>query len=252
MSSSSLPGPGSLVHLGRMPTVAGGFSLARSPDGRHASPVERRGGAAELLRAQWDLLRGWLEDERVLDHAGAPSGLGAWTVSDLVVHLGFALRMVAEVTPSEREPLTLVEYVGGYAPAHDQIAADTHEVADQHRGRELAGIDSLAAPAWAAIAAGLPDVVLGRRGPLRGEDFLLTRLLELVTHGDDLHRCLLQHTGADRPTPLLPAAVDLVAAALAEGYEQVAGARPAWTGLELVRLATGRTPSDDPHLPLLS
>src|SRR5690606_21364663 len=111
------------------------------------------------------------------------SGLGAWTLADLVVHLGFALRMVAEVTTTDRTPRTLIEYVGGYAPAQERIAADTSEVAAEHRGRELAGIDSLAAPAWAAIEAGLPAVVMGRRGPLRRDDFLLTRLLELVVHG---------------------------------------------------------------------
>lgn len=201
-----------------------------------------------LLRDQWDQLRAWVEGEGVLDHADEPSGLGGWTVSDLVVHLGYGLRMVAQLEATELEPITLAAYVAGYSPAHRQIAADTETVAEPLRGRELAGIDELADEAWRALDAGLPPVVLGRRGPLRRDDFLATRLIELVTHGDDLHRGF----GPGRPSPLVPAAVDRVAAVLADGYREVTGRPPRWAGLDLVRVATGRTPTDDPAMPLLS
>ena len=107
---------------------------------------------------------------------------------------------------------------------------------------------ALAAEAWTALDAGLPTVVLGRRGPLRRDDFLLTRLLEVVTHGDDLHRLLRVH----RPAPLLPIAVDRVAAVLTAGYRQRTDRQPPWTGIELIRVATGRTVTGDPVMPLLS
>lgn len=207
------------------------------------TPIER------TLRQQWQVLRTWLEAERVLDHAGEPSGLGEWTIGDLVVHLGYGLRMIADLTPAtDRDPIPLARYVAGYAPAHRQIAGDTADAASSLRGRELEGIDAAAAEAWRALDGGLPEVVLGRRGPLRPEDFLLTRLLELVAHGDDLHRRLRP----DRPTPLLAEAVTAVSAVLADGYQQAAGRPPGWAGIDLVRVATGRTATDDPVMPLLS
>lgn len=207
------------------------------------------GDNGPVLREQWRVLRSWLADEHVLDHADRPSGLGAWTVSDLVVHLGYGLHMVAEVTPApDREPLSVAAYVAGYRPAQHQIADDTAAVARSLRGRELAGIDDLAAEAWRSLDAGLPAVVLGRRGPLRGDDFLLTRLLELVAHGDDLYRLV----GAERRSPLLPDALSRAAAFLADAYEHAAGRPPRWSGVDLVRVATGREATDDPVLPLLS
>jgi hypothetical protein len=202
-----------------------------------------------LLRQQWKVLRTWLEDEHVLDQADEASGVGDWTIGELVVHLGFGLRMVAELTPAtDRDPIAVARYVAGYAAAHQQIAADTSDVAASLRGRELDGIDELAGEAWAALDRGLPEVVLGRRGPLRRDDFLLTRLLEVVTHGDDLHRRLRP----GRPSPVLTEAGATVAAVLAEGYEQAAGHPPGWVGIDLIRVATGRKPTEDTVMPLLS
>lgn len=202
-----------------------------------------------VLREQWRALRSWLAEERVLDLADQPSGLGAWTVRDLVVHLGYGLHMVAEVTPApDRDPISLASYVAGYHPAQHQIADDTTSLARSLRGRELAGVDELAAEAWRSLDDGFPAVVLGRRGPLRGDDFLLTRLLELVTHGDDLHRVL----GPDRPSPVLPDALEVVVCALSDAYEHAAGRPARWSGLDLVRVAAGRASTDDPTMPLLS
>ncbi|MBC3190148.1 maleylpyruvate isomerase N-terminal domain-containing protein [Pseudonocardia sp. C8] len=207
------------------------------------SEVER------VLRDQWAVLRAWIEDERVLDHASEPSGLGGWTVGDLVVHLGFGLRMVADLgSAAGREPIGIAEYVAGYAPAQHRIAAETAGIAASARGAELRTVDRLADETWQALDGGLPDVVLGRRGPLRRDDFLLTRLIELVTHGDDLHRRL----GPQRPGPLVGAAVALVCGVFAAAYEEATGRPPRWRGLELVRVATGRIATGDPAVPLLS
>ncbi|HYG92120.1 MAG TPA: maleylpyruvate isomerase N-terminal domain-containing protein [Nocardioides sp.] len=203
----------------------------------------------DVLRRQWQVLRVWLEAEQVLDHAEEPSGLGGWTVGDLVVHLGYGLRMIAEVTSAtDDEPIPVARYVAGYSPARQQIAGDTAQLAGSLRGRELAGVDELVGEAWRALEAGLPAVVRGRRGPLRRDDFLLTRLIELVAHGDDLHRLLRQ----DRPSPVLPEALAEVCLVFADGYSRSAGRPPAWEGIELVRVATGRTSTADPVMPLLS
>jgi hypothetical protein len=112
----------------------------------------------------------------------------------------------------------------------------------------LDGIDALASRAWSALDGSLPPVVMGRRGPLTREDFLVTRLLELVVHADDLHRAI----AIDTASPVLPEAMTVIAETLAGAYELRAGAPHSQMDLEQwIRLATGRYPSPDPHLPLL-
>lgn len=202
-----------------------------------------------LLRRQWDTLRRWLDRVGVAEFVDLPSGLPGWTVRDLVVHLGFGLVMLDEVGPAPEgaEPLSLGEYVAQYRAAAPVIASATQELAEELPDA-LRGIDALAQRAWAALERGLPDVVLGRRGPLRRDDFVLTRILELVVHGEDLRRAV----PVDAGSPLVPACATVVADALRSAYELRAGEPPgASEPVEWIRLATGRTPSADPHLPLL-
>ena len=90
-------------------------------------------------------------------------------------------------------------------------------------------------------------VLQARRGPITREDFLLTRLLELVVHADDLQRAV----GRD-DAPVLPEATAAVSAALAAVYAERGGTRDLGPGgTPWIRLATGRVPSEDPVLPLL-
>lgn len=200
-----------------------------------------------ILVLQWRSLRSWLVTHQVLTQADRPCGLGDWSVRDLVVHLGYGLHMITEVRRAEEEPIPLVSYVAGYAAASRQIASDTTDLAASLGSDVLGGVDRLVAEAWDVLTDGLPQVVRGRRGPLLREDYLTTRLIELVVHGDDLHR-LLDGT----PSPLLHSASSLVADVLAGAYGELAGTPPKWSGLELVRAASGREPVNDPWLPLLS
>lgn len=202
-----------------------------------------------LLRDQWSALRGWLDEVEVDRHGDRPSGLPGWTVRDLVVHLGFGIAMLDEVVaaPPHVEPIPLGAYIAGYRPAAPLIAAATRDLATELPDA-LDGIDAMAAHAWAALDRGLLPVVMGRRGPLTRDDFVRTRLLEVVVHGDDLHRAV----PVPAATPLLPQAVALVADVLAGAYELRAGRPPKRQEAEhWIRLATGRDPSADPHLPLL-
>ena len=85
-----------------------------------------------------------------------------------------------------------------------------------------------------------------RRGPIARDDYLLTRLLELVVHGDDLQRAL-----GRTDAPLLPAAVTAVSDALAAAYVKRSRHARKRCRPGVDRRAAGRVPTDDPHLPLL-
>ena len=194
------------------------------------------------------MLADWLDEVPVSAHLGEPVGLGDWTVRELVAHLGLGIGLARFVTAAApgADPLSLGEYVRAYPPAADQIAGMTREISATFGDDLVGGFRRTAAEAFAALDAIPGEVLQARRGPIARDDYLLTRLLELVVHGDDLQRAL-----GRTDAPLLPEAVATVADALATAYEERAAQPPAEDGLTWIRLATGRVPSDDPHLPLL-
>ena len=203
----------------------------------------------DLLRRQWQDLRTWLEDVDALGQADRPTGLVTWTVGDLVAHLGLGLRLVTGIDPAPEGtvPISLREYVAAYPPAATAIAEQTEDVQAELGDGVLAGLDRIAAEAFERLAAVESPVVLARRGPITRDDYVLTRLLELVVHGDDLARALdaPRHPG-DRE------AVVTVATALAVAYGEITGGPPmVGQPLTWIRLAAGREPSEDPNLPLL-
>ncbi len=203
----------------------------------------------DLLRRQWQELRAWLEEVDALGRADVPTGVGDWTVSDLVVHLGLGLSLVTGIAPAPEGtvPITLREYVAAYPPAAAAIAGQTEDLQAELGDDVLAGLDRIAEEAFAALEGITTPVVLARRGPITREDYVLTRLVELVVHGDDLARAL------DAPRhPGDPEAVVTVATVLALAYGEVTGGPPdAGQPLAWIRLAAGREPSEDPYLPLL-
>jgi len=204
-----------------------------------------------LLERQWDGLRSWLGEVDILRYRDRASGLGAWTLGDLVAHLGYGLRMLTEVSaaPTADTPMSLGRYVGAYPPAAPTIAQQTSGLAADLGEDLLGGVDQIVAEAWRARRQLSAPVVLGRRGPLTRNDYLLTRLLELVVHGDDFHRALPEVS----VSPVVPDAADAVAGALSAAYAERSGHPPTSTTppLPWIRLATGRVSSPDPHLPLL-
>jgi len=203
-----------------------------------------------LLEQQCAVLADWLDEVPVSAHLGEPVGLGDWTVRELVAHLGLGIGLSRHVTAAAEGsvPLTFGEYVGHYPPNADQIDRQTHQLTEQLDGEDLvAALRRTAAVAFGALDATPGAVLQARRGPIAREDYLLTRLVELVVHGDDLQRALGRNDA-----PLLPLAVAASAQALAAAYEQRAGTSPTYDGeLAWIRRAAGRVPDDDPHLPLL-
>ncbi len=195
------------------------------------------------LRRQWDRLRGWVGD---LDEAigREPSILPEWTVAELVAHLGRAMDALTACRPAPGlVPLTLGEYLGTYPDRAAEIAATSRAIAEEIRFDPLGAVDAMAAAAFAHVdelrAGGGDTVVQARRGPILLSEMMLSRLVELVVHGDDLVRS----TGRTGDGPLDPEAVDLVAATLLE----VLTDRGGWDlevvdPLAWIRLACGRVP----------
>jgi uncharacterized protein (TIGR03083 family) len=202
-----------------------------------------------LLEQQYAALAAWLEEVPASGHLGEPVGLGDWTVRELVAHLGLGIGLSRFVSaaPNGSEPLTFGQYVGHYPPNADQIDRQTHDLTERLGDDVVAGFRRLASEAFAALDATPGAVLQARRGPIARSDYLTTRLLELVVHADDLQRAL------DRSdAPLVPAAVDAVADALAAAYRERTGRAPDHgAGMGWIRRAAGRLATDDPDLPLL-
>ena len=181
--------------------------------------------------------------------AWARQALGQWNVAQLVAHL---------VRAATRVPVYLPEPVSG-PPAADRIAywrydAEAEAPAIAKRAIEAAAAadpPQLAAQfhsGWTATveAAGKagPDALLNTfAGPMRLDEYLDTRVLEVVVHHLDLR------TALDQPPASDPAAARRTMAVL----EQLLGEpRPRAMGrTRFILAATGRLPVDDPRFPVL-
>jgi uncharacterized protein (TIGR03083 family) len=158
----------------------------------------------DAFRAEWDVLRAWIGDLLDDPHAdellARPSELEGWTVADLVAHVAQGVRPLAgaKTAPRGTRPQTVAEYVSGYEASAAGIADATRTLTAS--APDLAALlDDRFAEAI-AVADGLGTderlVVTVKRGPVRLGDLLVTRLFELVVHGDDLARSL-----PERPAP---------------------------------------------------
>ena len=207
----------------------------------------------DALTRQWARLERWLEPlgDDLLGTAALPSVLPGWTRGELVSHLGRCMGALTAAVPQPAgtRPATLSEYLGGYRGAADHITTVTRELDGRIGGDRLAEVSRLVAEAFAHLRTLGDDdeaVVLGNRAPLRLRDLVVTRLVELVVHSDDIARSfadVASTRGADDPVDR--AALGIVADELCGivrsrgGWDlEVADAR-LW-----VRLAAGRVPYD--------
>jgi len=206
--------------------------------------------ASAALRTQWDLLHGWVQQIADPRLGRAPSVLEGWTVSELWAHLGRAMDALAACTPlpAGTVPLSLAEYLGGYADRAQDIAETTRRLAAEHAADPVAYVAASAAAAFRTLddlPAGDP-VVQARRGPVLLSTMVVSRVTELVVHADDLVRSVRRVPGtAGVADPVDPGALALVADELLT----IVRARGGWD-LEVadarrwVRLAAGRAPYD--------
>lgn len=220
---------------------------------RHDGPM-RTGADVAAARAalheQWDALRRWVDQVGDAELAAAPSVLDGWTVGELWAHLGRALEALTVCTPAPAgaTPLSLREYLGSYAAGAAEIAETTRRLAAEHAADPVGAVDRSARAAFARLDELGPGdpVVQARRGPVRLSTMVVSRVVELVVHADDLLLSVRRAHGTDTvPDPVQPGALRLVADELLA----IVVARGGWD-LEIadartwVRLAAGRVPYD--------
>lgn len=140
------------------------------------------------------------------------SVLPGWTVRELAAHLVVVADSVRhlEPLPANAGVLSLSEYLAGYAERAERISGLSQEAAveltDLSAGYHQRWDDAL--HRLEAIAG--VEKVLARRGAARLSDLVVTRVVELVVHADDLARSLPEVP----MSPVPPAATRLVARAL--------------------------------------
>jgi len=202
----------------------------------------------EILARQWTVLRGWLDRPLVTESLERPSVLEGWSVCDLIAHVGRCFTTIPTAVPvTDVAPLSLHGYVTGYASAADEIAEGTRALAVEFGDDLLGSVDRLAVEGFAALSALDAPIVRGPRGPIRRDDFVVTRIIELVVHADDLVRSV----DASPDAALDGSAVATVAEALTSAYlEKTGRSAKGATTMEWIRAAAGRVPSEDPALPL--
>lgn len=177
-------------------------------------------------------------------------GLGEWTLAELVAHVIGGVARVEEyldVDPGGAQPACdRVSYWDGVAAAAPQVAARARARAAM---MPPATMPAAFSETWrrAAERASLlaPDHLMASlRGPMRLDEYLATRVVELVVHHLDVRAAL------DLPPGTSPAAGRLVVDVL----ERLLGdSRPRNLGRDRFMLvATGRLRSDDPRFPLLT
>ncbi|MFI5758211.1 sterol carrier family protein [Streptomyces sp. NPDC051569] len=144
-----------------------------------------------------------------------PTGLGDWTVRELVAHLAMG---VGSVKSSFEQPvpagpaLVLPEWPFATAAYAGAISGDVEALAASAPPAELF---ERAAEGIAALLAGEPGdrLMAIRLGPMGLDDFLVTRTVELIVHTDDLNRAAGLDIPYDRGA--LAACTRLLADALA-------------------------------------
>ena len=179
---------------------------------------------------------------------GRPA-LGSWTLAELVAHL---VRGATRVTAYLPEPVPDAPPVGRVEYCRFDADAEAPAVASR-AVQEAAAVDPESLPGrfsmgWRASAAAASDhgpaqLLPTFRGPMRLDEYLATRVLEMVVHHLDVRAAL------DQPPASTPAAARMTMAIL-EGL--LGEQRPRNMGrTRFLQAATGRIKTEDPRFPVL-
>jgi uncharacterized protein (TIGR03083 family) len=175
---------------------------------------------AEPLLAQSARIRDWLAG-LPFEAFATPSVLPGWDVRLLTGHLLLIHRGLLRLLdrPTDARPLPPYEFVMRYRRDVEDIDASTAELtADRTPDDLLLDLDQAIHALRVRLAGALPKVIDTPRGPSTSEDFLLTRIIELVVHADDLSRSLPDREPIQLERKAVAAAVRTLASMLAARY----------------------------------
>jgi uncharacterized protein (TIGR03083 family) len=145
---------------------------------------------ASALRDQTAAVVDWLDGVPGGQFA-QPSVLPGWDVLTLVGHVLLVVRGAVEQLGTRDDPpaTPVAEYVTRYRRDVDDVERRTAESAAALTPDELlAALRAAPDPGDAVAGMSRATVIHGPRGPIRADDWLATRLIELVGHADDLSR----------------------------------------------------------------
>jgi uncharacterized protein (TIGR03083 family) len=148
---------------------------------------------------------------------GRPTVLADWDLRQLAGHLVLVhSSFTASIDqPTKEAAVPVHEFVTRYRRDAEMIMESTLQASAGLSGPEVverleSAIDDLAARLDAGVQ--MSQVIMTRRGPIMIEDYLATRIVELVVHTDDLNRSVpemppatLQRSGLARCTRMLAA-----------------------------------------------
>jgi uncharacterized protein (TIGR03083 family) len=155
----------------------------------------------QALLEQSRTIQAWLLAVPV-DAFERPTVLPDWNVRQLAGHLVLvhdSLRQSLD-QPTKEPALPTHEFVRRYRRDVEMIMAATLEASQGLSGQEVlahleCAIDALAARLDAQVR--MSQVIMTLRGPTTIEDYLATRIVELVVHTDDLNRSLPEAAPAE-------------------------------------------------------
>lgn len=178
-----------------------------------------------------------------------PGALGTWNLAQLVAHLTRGAGRIAAYLPQPVQAPAQWDRVTYWHDVGDIAADVARRAIEEARDVAPAALPQRFAEAWRASAetAGRESadrVMATVKGPMRLDDYLSTRVLEMVVHHTDVCRAL------GRPPVSTPAAAQITVEVL-EGL--LGEPKPRNLGrARFIAVATGRMASDDPRFPVLS
>jgi uncharacterized protein (TIGR03083 family) len=171
---------------------------------------------AGAVRDQATTIADWLDDVPIGEYT-QPSVLTGWDIRTLLGHLVVTVSGAVDVlgTRATSAATPVAEYVARYRPDVLDVERRTRAATADRPPAELLAALRAADPVAAAAAVRPATVLAAPRGPIRADDWLATRAVELVVHADDLSRSLPELRPVRLERPALAAATRLLAEILA-------------------------------------
>jgi uncharacterized protein (TIGR03083 family) len=172
-------------------------AVRRKPRAYHPDRVR------DALLAQAEFVR-LAARELTPGQRAAPSGLAGWDVHTLLAHIAGQIdalpRLLAEPAPPAARPALGLDGWAASTAGIAELLDERARSAAAATGDQAAVIDAAAEELEAVLETAVrEDVLLPQLfGPMRALDFAVTRVVELVVHGDDLARATGQPVRVDR------------------------------------------------------